>query len=394
MGRLIWLLLIVSVAVGLALVMRFNHGNVAVLWPPYRVDVSVNVAVLVLLAVFLALHLLMLALGKALNLPTRVREYRQRRRQDASRKALRDGLLALFEGRFGKAEKLAEKARDDEEMAGTAALVAARAAHRMRETERRDQWLARARDEGRSEQAELTTAAEFALDEQDAGTAVAAIERLHAGSSRHIHSLRLALRAYELGGHWDRLLQVLRVLEKRKALPEAAIRGYRVRACRALFERETGADPTGVRERWRALKSADRALPEVVAAAAEAFARAGDPGQARKLIEDAMKSAYSPLLVRPYVAIDDSATRERIEQAERWLEKYGPDPALLLALGRLCARESLWGKAKEFLQRHLATGENAAAHLALAELADATGQVSDAATHYRAAARLDGSSGA
>ena len=388
MGRLVWVVLIVSVAVGLALLMRFNHGNVAILWPPYRVDVSVNVALLTLLVLFVALHVLVLGLGKALNLPTRVREYRQRRRQDASRRALRDGLLALFEGRFGRAERLAEQARDDEEMAGTAALVAARAAHRMREIERRDQWLARARDDRRSEQAELTTAAEFALDEQDAATAVPAIERLHAGRSRHIHSLRLALRAYELGGHWARLLQVLRLLEKRDALPEAVIRGYKVRACRALFARESGDDPTGVRERWRSLKSADRAMPEVVAAAAEAFARAGDPGQARKLIEDAMKSAYSPLLVRPYSAIDDAATRERIEQAERWLAKYGPEPELLLALGRLCMRESLWGKAKEFLQRRLALGESGAAHVALAELAEATGQVTTAATHYRAAARL------
>ncbi len=390
MGRLVWVVLIVSVAVGLALLMRFNHGNVAILWPPYRVDVSVNVALLTLLLLFVVLHVLVLGLGKALNLPARVREYRQKRRQDASRSALRDGLLALFEGRFGRAERLAEQARDDQDMAGTAALVAARAAHRMREIERRDQWLARARDDRRSEQAELTTAAEFALDEQDAATAVAAIERLHAGRSRHIHALRLALRAYELGGHWARLLQVLRLLEKRDALPEAVIRGYKVRACRALFARESGDDPTGVRERWRSLKSADRAMPEVVAAAAEAFARAGDPGQARKLIEDAMKSAYSPLLVRPYSAIDDAATRERIEQAERWLAKYGPEPELLLALGRLCMRESLWGKAKEFLQRRLALGENGAAHVALAELAEATGQVTTAATHYRAAARLAG----
>ncbi|HEY5633083.1 MAG TPA: heme biosynthesis HemY N-terminal domain-containing protein [Burkholderiaceae bacterium] len=388
MGRLVWILLIVSVAVGLSLLLQFNHGNVAVLWPPYRVDVSVNVALLGLIVLFVALHLLVLALGKALNLPARVREYRLRRRQDASRKALRDGLLALFEGRFGRAERLADKARDDQEMAGTAALVAARAAHRMREVERRDRWLERAREDRRSEQAELTTAAEFALDEQDASTAVAAIERLHAGRSRHIHSLRLALRAYELGGNWARLLQTLRLLEKRDALPDTVIRGYRVRACRALFERESGDDPTGVRERWRSLRSADRAMPEVVAAAAAAFARAGDPDYARKLIEDAMKSAYSPLLVRRYAALDDSATRERIERAEHWLEKYGPDPALLLALGRLCMRESLWGKAKEFLQRHLAGGESAAAHVALAELAEATGQVTAAATHYRAAARL------
>ncbi|MCC7059366.1 MAG: heme biosynthesis protein HemY, partial [Burkholderiaceae bacterium] len=52
MRRVIWSLLVVSVAVGLAMLMRFNDGNVAVLWPPYRVDVSVNLAILLLVIGF------------------------------------------------------------------------------------------------------------------------------------------------------------------------------------------------------------------------------------------------------------------------------------------------------------------------------------------------------
>ena len=59
MRRVIWSMLIVSAAVGLAMLMRFNHGNVAVLWPPYRVDVSVNFAVLMLVVAFVIVHLLL-----------------------------------------------------------------------------------------------------------------------------------------------------------------------------------------------------------------------------------------------------------------------------------------------------------------------------------------------
>ncbi len=111
MRWIVWILLLVSAAVGLALLMRVNHGNVAVLWPPYRVDVSVNLALLVLALLFVALHLLMIAIGKALDLPERVREYRERRGRDAAVMALRDAILALFEGRFGRAERLAHSRR-------------------------------------------------------------------------------------------------------------------------------------------------------------------------------------------------------------------------------------------------------------------------------------------
>ena len=387
MRWLVWLLLIVSSAVGLALLMRFNHGNVAILWPPYRVDFSVNLAVLVLVVSFLLLHLLLLALSKAIGLPGRVRVYRQRRQHESARVALRDGVLALFEGRFGRAERLAQAARGDDLLAGPAALVAARAAHRMREFDRRDRWLDLAELDPGSAHAGLMTSAELALEEQDAVRAIAAIERLQAKGLRHIHALRVALRAYEQSEDWSRVLQVLRQLEKRDALPAAAVRGLRVRACRALFARNAG-DAAGVRELWSSLRAAERALPEAVEAAAAAHAASGDQEGARRLVEAAMSAEYSPILLQVYVGLDRIPARERIQRAEQWRMAHGDDDELFLALGRLCMAESLWGKAEEYLDRSLLARESVAAHVALAELCEAVGRADAAAAHYRSAARL------
>lgn len=387
MRWLVWILLIVSAAVGLALLMRFNHGNVAILWPPYRIDFSVNLAVLVIVVSFLLLHLLLLGLAKALALPARVRGYRQRRQHEGARSALRDGVLALFEGRFGRAERLAQAAREDDLLAGPAALVAARAAHRMREFDRRDRWLDLAEVDPGSAHAGLMTAAELALEEQDAPRAIAAIERLHGKGLRHIHSLRVALRAFELSEDWSRVLQVLRQLEKRDALPEAAVRGLRVRACRALFARHAG-DAAAVRELWSSLRAAERALPETVEAAASAYASSGDQESARRIIEAAMSAEYAPMLLPLYAGLDGIPARERIQQAEAWRQAHGDDAELDLALGRMCMAESLWGKAEEYLDRSLLARDSVAARVALAELCEALDRTAVAAAHYRSAARL------
>lgn len=387
MRWLVWLLLIVSAAVGLALLMRFNHGNVAVLWPPYRVDFSVNLAVLVLALAFLLLHLLLVGLSKALALPARVRGYRQRRQHEGARVALRDGVLALFEGRFGRAERLAQAAREDDLLAGPAALVAARAAHRMREFERRDRWLDLAEVDPGSAHAGLMTAAELALEEQDPARAIAAIERLHGKGLRHIHSLRVALRAYEQSEDWSRVLQVVRQLEKRDALPAAAVRGLRVRACRALFARNAG-DAAGVRELWSSLRAGERELPEAVEAAAAAHVASGDQESARRLVEAAMDAEYSPILLPLYTSLDRIPARERIQRAEQWRLAHGDDADLFLALGRLCMAESLWGKAEEYLERSLLAREGVAAHVALAGLCESLGRGEAAAAHYRRAALL------
>ena len=389
MRWVIWTLLVISTAVGLALLMRFNHGNVAILWPPYRVDVSVNFAVLVIIVLFLLMHLLLLALGKAFDLPARVRDYQSRRQAESARMALRDSLLALFEGRFGRAERLAQAARDDDRLAGPAALIAARAAHRMRETERRDRWLALAEGDRASTYAELMTSAEMALEEHDPARAIEAIERLHSRGLRHIQSLRVALRAFEQSEDWPRALQVLRQLEKRDALHPAAVRGLRVRALRALLARSTGDSGT-LRHLWADLRPAERALPEVVEAAASAFAQSGEQDQARRILEAALDVELSARLLALYASLDGVSTRERLQQAERWRNQHGDDPELSLALGRLCMAESLWGKAEEFLTLSLAGAESGAAHLALAELCERLDRPADAARHFRASARLAG----
>jgi len=388
MRRVIWSLLIVSAAVGLAMLMRFNHGNVAVLWPPYRVDVSVNLAVLVLVVGFVMLHLLLVTLSNALNLPARVREYRERRRREAALAGLRDGLLALFEGRFGRAERLAQSALGDRSLAGVASLVAARAAHRMRETERRDRWLESAGEEAGAANARLMTAAELAVEDHRSADAIDAIETLRTSGPRHIHALRIALRAHEQSENWPALLQALRQIEKRDAMHPAAIRGLKIRAYRALFGARRD-DAGAVQQLYASLLPADRDIDEIVDAAAQAFAEAGRPDQAARMVEQVLEMRFVGPLVSLYGRLDAVPARERLRRADAWRARYGDDPTLLRTLGRLCAAQGLWGKAEEFLVLSVRAAPERETHLLLAQLYERLGRVDEANERYRLAALAD-----
>ena len=378
-------MLVVSAAVGLAMLMRFNHGNVAVLWPPYRIDVSVNLAVLMLVIVFVMFHLLLAALSNALNLPARVREYRARRRRETALAGLRDSLLALFEGRFGRAERLAQSALGDRTLAGAASLVAARAAHRMRETERRDRWLESAGEEPGTANARLMTAAELAVEDHRPSDAVSAIETLQAGGARHIHALRIALRAHDQAGNWQAALHALRQIEKRDALHPAAIRGLKIRAYRALFAARHD-DPGAVQALYASITAADRGIDEIVEAAAQAFAAAGRPEQAARIVEQALETRFVASLVSLYAQLDAVSARERLRSAEGWRGRYGDDPVLLAGLGRLCAAQDLWGKAEEFLLLAAGVAPQRETHLLLAQLYERLGREREADERYRLAA--------
>jgi HemY protein len=62
---------------------------------------------------------------------------------------------------------------------------------------------------------------------------------------------------------------------------------------------------------------------------------------------------------------------------------------LLKTLGKLCARQSLWGKARSYLEASLAVEPTQAAHIALAQLLEILGKRDEALTHYRRSLTLD-----
>src|SRR3569833_1347478 len=128
----LWLLVLVATAIGLAVAARFNPGNVVLFYPPYRVDLSLNFFLLLLVLLFFLVYGLFNALRTAQQMPGRVAQYRRGKRERESNKALREALKSLFAGRFGHSQKAAIRAAELPDNAGLAALLGARAAHRVR----------------------------------------------------------------------------------------------------------------------------------------------------------------------------------------------------------------------------------------------------------------------
>ena len=52
MKGLLWVLTLATLAVGIALAVRFNDGYVLLIMPPYRTELSLNLAILLLVAGF------------------------------------------------------------------------------------------------------------------------------------------------------------------------------------------------------------------------------------------------------------------------------------------------------------------------------------------------------
>src|SRR5450759_4275114 len=176
----LWLLSLFATAVGLAVVARFNPGNVVLFYPPYRIDLSLNFFLLLAVLLFLVLYFILNTIRSTREMPSRVAAYRKEKREREGNRALRDALKALFEGRFGHAEKAARRAAECPDNAGLSALIGARAAHRMRQSERRDAWLAKVHDDQYLKTARLMTTIELLVDEHRPELALEAVKELNA----------------------------------------------------------------------------------------------------------------------------------------------------------------------------------------------------------------------
>ncbi|MCP5264470.1 MAG: hypothetical protein H6934_00015 [Burkholderiaceae bacterium] len=382
MRRLVVLVLVLSAAVAVAMLLRVNTGSLAIVWPPYRLDISVNLALLVVLLGFLAFYLLARVIGQTVRLPARIRRYRARRRRERAAAALRDGVMALFEGRFGRAERLAERVRQEPEFNNVAALLGARAAQGVHASERRDRWLSMASEDKGGIMAAGLLRAEIALADGRAADALSAMTEAVPARGRNTHALRLQLDAHAQQLDWERSLDVLRELEKRQAVSPEDSGQMRHRALLALFESRQG-DAAAVRELYRRLTPAERDDDELVHAAALAFARSGDGARGARLVQGVLEKRVVPRLLDIYIQEAAVPVRERMLSLESWLDREPDDPELLTALGRLCASQQIWGKAEEYLTRAVGKGASREARLALASVYEHLDRAADAARIHR-----------
>ncbi|GLU35403.1 heme biosynthesis protein HemY [Trinickia caryophylli] len=386
---LLWLALLFALAAVLATVGRFDAGQVLLVYPPYRIDISLNLFVVAIVALFVALYALARVARNVWQMPRRVAAYRARSREAKAHAALREALGNLYAGRFSRAEKAAREALAIEANKGAAGLVAASAAHRMREYMRRDEWLA-AIDAPDWQDARLMASADMRADGRDPDGALAALTEMQSQGARRIHAQQIALRAQQQLKNWAEVLKLVKTLEKREAIHPAVAVRLRQQAAENLL-RERRHDGDALLALWQSLAAAERQSPRLADLAADLLVALNRHDEARRIVEEALQHNWDARLLRRYPDTAGEDALPLIQKAEAWRKSRTEDADLMFALGRLCLKQRLWGKAQSFLESALElAGDNEAlrvrSHRSLARLFEELGDMTRANEHYRASA--------
>jgi HemY protein len=388
MKGLLWVLMLFALAVGVSLAAHFNEGYVLLVAPPYRVELSLNLAILLLLGGFLLFYGGMRAVALTRQLPRRVREFRERRQRDKTITTFNDAVRLLFEGRFSQAMKQAAAAHAAGQSPALAALLAARAAQRLREPEKMKEWLAlTVQADARMHAASLMLEAEMQVEMRCFDAAIQTLGQLQRDAGRHIAALRLELRAQQGCGHWDQVLRLVRLLEKRNVLmPEVA---------QDIKQKAHQANILQCRTDIERLQAYQHALPGhensalLVHELAAAMFELGACELAASSLEAQLEKSWDDTLVALYGRCPGGALPARIARAEMWLSAHGESAQLRLALGRMYLAQGLWDRAQAHLEAALALADQREVRLELARLHEQMQRNDEAMKHYRAAAGQD-----
>lgn len=388
MKLLVWLLLVAGAAVAVPLVIGHGKGYVLLVQPPYRIELSTSLFLLLAVLMFLAMHGLLRLVSYTLRLPENVRTFKQEKREKEAATTLLESLTALAEGRYSKAEKAAANALDLGADTLVSTLIAARAAHKMRNFERRDFYLAEAeRLAPDDEVPRLLCQAELLLDQRKFSDALGALRHLEKRDARHLPAMQLELKARRQLADWEGTLSLISQLEKRGGIEALTAQQWKLQSHLELLGRYAG-DAEMLRAYWQKVPEADQLDSRIALAAARRFVRAGDGASAAQIVEKSLTKQWDGTLAEYYGECIGKDPVKQLEQAESWLSLHHNDAGLLLSLGKLCLRKELWGKAQNYLEASLSVQQSSAAHLELAHIMEKLERPAAASQHYRQSLEL------
>jgi len=382
--KLLFLLLVLAlVGLGAVLMVRDDPGLVLLRYRDYEVETTLAFALVALIVIVVVIYYCVRLLRGLWRLPRGMKRLSQDRRYSKVRRQLNQGLIDLAEGRFEKAENHLVRLVDFSESPLVHYLAAARAAQLQGKHDARDSYL-KAAHEARPD-AELAigvTQAELQLAHQQTEQALATLMHLHGIAPRHDYVTMLLARAYYELRDWQALVEILPDVRRKKLIKEAKLVEMEVAGYCGILELATSSQ-SSFEQAWNKIPKALQADPRMIHLYLDLMAEQGwHNSSAEQLVLKSLDKQWNDDLIEVYGRFQVKDANVQLARVEKWLDDFGHNENLLLALGRIAMRARLWGKAQGYLEASIGARATPAACLALAELFEQQLQQPDKAAEY------------
>jgi HemY protein len=378
------LAIVLALALNLATGFPADPGYLMVAFGNTTFETSLFALLVAIGIIFLLLRLL-LFLFYAFN-PFRLVSFGKNfsaNRKSRQRNKSVEGLLAFARGDWQLAYGLLIRGAKQADSNVANFLAAAYAAH---ELEDRDAWTKALTDaESEYPTSRLTiqfVKAQLLFKSNQLEQCLAILEQIKNSGSKESGVFRLLKEVYINLQEWQKLDELVPVLEKRKIIDAVDAETIRkrvfVKHLDGVIEHsgsESGVDGSVdstqldlLSKMWKKSPAKYREDEKIVKHYIELLVKLGAKIDAAKVLETALSKNWSNSLIIKFAEMDYDSNQAQLLVAENWLKARPANSPLLLSLGRICMRNKLWGKAREYYQASIRISPSAEAYGELARL--------------------------
>ncbi|MBL1142117.1 MAG: heme biosynthesis protein HemY [Proteobacteria bacterium] len=377
-------LLALLLAVAIGSIAGSDTGYVMMTISGWKIQTSATLFVIIIFLSFISCYFIVRSLVRFFTMPKEIKKWRLHRNQRRAEKYLTQGLIHMTEGRWKKAENAFCKAAPYSRAPHVNYLYAARAAQESHSVERRDEYLRLAYHHNPDADIAVgITQAELQLSQDQTEQALATLKHLQHKQPGQIQVKQLLLNTYTDLSDWQSVLKLIPAIEKTSLYSREQIQAKQLDAYAGLLK---DAGNTGSKEKLNTVWSGiPRKLQQhfyLIEVYITERLNFDDTADCELLLRNALKKQWDNMLVRLYGLVIGSDTNKQLVVAESWLQNHARDAVLLLSLGRICIRNELWGKARDYLQESIDVQAIPEAYYEFAKLHEHEGNTKEAAMCY------------
>jgi len=375
-------LLALLAGVGVVALIETDPGYVLLSYGSYTLETSLWVGIVMLALALFLLYLVYRIVYRLISGQRSLVRWFGNHRVDQAQRNSTHGFVSYVEGNWSRARRQLLRGSDKSSLPIVNYLLAARASDFLQEPEEAQQHLRAAAElDAEAALAVEITRAEMHLRAQNYSAVVQTLENV----DRQPRVLDLLREAYLGLGEGDKMLNLLPDLRRQKVLPREALdkieREAHIRRLKQAAAPDHSADE--LQRVWQKLPGNLKQEPALVRTFVAGQMNHAAHDDAEKTLRTALKQQWDSELVRQYGLVESTNISAQLTRAERWLPKHPEDAQLLLSLGRISARDKLWGKARDYYESSYRVQPSTEVCAELGRLLVALGEPKVAAAYYR-----------
>ncbi|MSP53501.1 MAG: hypothetical protein EXR81_04530 [Gammaproteobacteria bacterium] len=379
MKRLFLFLFILALIIWLGIELKLHPSSVTIMLPTTVIHLETWFAILMLLVGYIILHYVWILIKFTSSLSRRWREKR-------ARQGLINSIMMLSSGDYAQAHDLASdhiKAAADPLLHY---LVAAFAAQKQHQTEKRDHCLQSAYELLPDAKLPLgLLKAQWQLDAKQYDSALETLKQLREVATHQKQGqkrvLQLLAECYLEMHRWQDLADLQPVLAIHRIFSMARY----LKIMSSVYEHllTTCVDAKRITTLMDTLPKPLQSNLQMIYLYALALIRTKQFSHVEKLLERTLKNQWNWALVRLYGGLDKGNPAEQLKLAQSWLKAHPKDPDLYYTLARSAIRNNLLEEAHSYYRHSLLLRPDAEVYASYAQALENSGDQQESFVNYR-----------